>query len=194
MTHTQKRLESHYIGGLDSPIEISGHRVINCNDQLQLRASLCSTKIWIFHILHWRAKMAVAKAYSCKFCEVTLCHPLRFIAIHVVILFCIAFFSFLFFFPLLPSVLDNLGPSITCDPPIVVSLSRSSLKVRQWMIDRLQWLYLHSGTHCQLSYAQSRTLNVNSRHISMGLLFINRNVNLTIAFLCNTVTIIFYLT
>lgn len=44
--------------------------------------------------------MAVAKAYSCKFCEVTLCHPLRFIAIHVVILFCIAFFSFLFFFSL----------------------------------------------------------------------------------------------
>lgn len=32
----------------------------------------------------------------------------------------------------------NLGPSITCHPPIVVSSSRSRVKQRQWVIDRLQ--------------------------------------------------------
>lgn len=82
--------------------------------------------------------MAVAKAYSCEFCMRS--YPLPSVTFYCnsrrdSILHCLLFFSF---FPLLPSVLDNLGPSITCDPPIVVSLSRSSVKLRQWMIDRLQ--------------------------------------------------------
>jgi len=112
--------------------------------------------------------MAIAKACSCKFCmrsyrlpSLTLyCNSRRDSLLH-----CRLFFSF---FPLLPSVLDNLGPSITCDPPIVVSLSRSSVKLKQWMIDRLLWLHIYSGTHCQLSYARSRSLarlNFNSRHL-----------------------------
>lgn len=60
-------------------------------------------------------------------------------------------------------------------------------------------LHLHSrsGTHCHLRDVRSRTLarlEVNLRHISLVLLFISRNINLTIAFLCNAIIIILDLT
>ena len=58
-------------------------------------------------------------------------------------------------------------------------------------------VYLHSGTHCHLRNVRSRTLarlDVNSRHISLELLFISRNISLTIAFLCNAIIIILDLT